>query len=108
MEKTDYDNLEIPKDFGAGTHQHQTGEELEATRKAVLAQYQLGTITWYEIAKGELPFIREGEEKIEIDLLAWSPGKSVALAKYNFTNREMFHEINWQPTHWAYINYPNH
>jgi hypothetical protein len=86
---------------------HPTSEDLEAARKATLKHLQQGTITWYEIAKGELPPLSENEG-VSAECLVYHEKFGVAKGKFwpNTTFYWRHNGGNWLPTHWAFINLP--
>jgi hypothetical protein len=91
---------------------HPTSEGMEAARKSTLKHLQQGTITWYEIAKGELPPV--GNDPFH-KANNWSDMVLISNAKKGVigfglctleSGRFSNNNGNWQPTHWAFINLP--
>lgn len=67
-----------------------------------------GTITWYEIAKGDLPNV-PSTGNVSKNILIYKKNKTISEGYYHeTTNTFIFaNSAIWQPTHWAYINYPD-
>jgi hypothetical protein len=106
MERMDWSKMPIVSNIDASGI-HLTQEAMEKAHKIALKHYQMGTITWYEIAKGELPPIPKTDECSD-PVLIWAEGKLITQATYWFAEAGFFRHNsgNWQPTHWAFINNP--
>jgi len=67
-----------------------------------------GTITWLEIAKGELPPIADGEI-VSDEILLCLPGNRIHIGQY-YDNGEKTWWLTsggfCHPTHWAFVNLP--
>lgn len=66
-----------------------------------------GTITWFEVAKGELPPAPE-DGQITRNLLLLNEDKDLVTRGFYQHEIPMWCHVNgnWQPTHWAFINLP--
>lgn len=67
----------------------------------------IGTITWFEITKGEMPPRTPGDDYTNNLTLYNKNLDQFCRGAYVHSINEWRHGTgNWQPTHWSYINYP--
>lgn len=66
-----------------------------------------GTIVWFKISEGALPPISTNMEPNQSDLLLLTDGKWIDFGFYWHLFDQWKHEGKWEPTHWAYINFPS-
>lgn len=79
-------------------------EYVEKVRDKMIAG--IGTITWFR-CEDQLPPIEFEQDKTSKYVLIWQPGLNPTIGQYNYEIQSWLHYYHWQPTHWAYVNYPH-